>query len=382
MKKLSKIGYDLSDVSIVQTSISPIRHRSECNPFRTIANKEMYPVIVSPMASVTDESNYKIWLENKFMCVIPRSVDVNTRLKLMYETFASFSLEESETILPYINNENKEFYICIDIAHGTMAPLYDVCKKLKKLYGNKIIIMTGNIATPEAYSFYVDAGIDYVRCFIGAGSRCTTACNVSVFYPKATLLDELNQERIKWENNHDCEAPTKLIADGGISNFDDIQKCLGLGADFVMCGNIFAKSEEACGDVFYMDPNNPNNRYTKPQYNAAIKYLKNILQQSKEETEIEESKTELNYLSTFKLYREYFGMSCKIAQKITGGDGNKTAEGISRPIPVEYPIAKWTDNMQSYLRSTMSYAGCYDLDEFKNNCEFIISFSGDRAYRK
>ena len=58
MSKLVKIGYDLDDVSIVQAPISPIRHRNECNPYRMIANKEMYPVIVSPMASVTNEHNY------------------------------------------------------------------------------------------------------------------------------------------------------------------------------------------------------------------------------------------------------------------------------------------------------------------------------------
>ena len=67
---------------------------------------------------------------------------------------------------------------------------------------------------------------------------------------------------------------------------------------------------------------------------------------------------------------------------MTGGLGNKTSEGISKPVPIEYPIAKWADNMKSYLISTMSYAGCYDLDEFKNNTEIIINFSGDRAYRK
>ena len=58
MSKLVKIGYELSDVSIIQSPISPIRHRSECNPYRIIAGREMYPVIVSPMASVTNEHNY------------------------------------------------------------------------------------------------------------------------------------------------------------------------------------------------------------------------------------------------------------------------------------------------------------------------------------
>ena len=177
MSKLVKIGYELSDVSIIQTPISPIRHRSECNPYRTIAGREMYPVIVSPMASVTNEHNYKKWLDNKFMCVVPRSVDVETRLLLVKEVFVSFSLDEAENLLTServvkMLSKHDKFYVCIDLAHGTMSVLYDACKSLKTFYGDKIEIMTGNIATPEAYPFYVDAGIDYVRCFIGSGSRC------------------------------------------------------------------------------------------------------------------------------------------------------------------------------------------------------------------
>ena len=396
MSKLVKIGYDLDDVSIVQAPISPIRHRSECNPYRMIADREMYPVIVSPMASVTDEHNYTKWLENKFMCVVPRSVDIQTRLTLMNEVFVSFSLNEAENALlseqvinSMINNLNKKMYVCIDLAHGTMSALYDACKNLKKIYSDRIEIMTGNTATPDAYSFYVDAGIDYMRCFIGSGSRCTSAANGGTFYPRATLLDELNNERIKWENDHGKSAPTKIIADGGIKNFDDIQKCLALGADFVMCGNIFAKSEEACGGILYLKPNEFN-----AYINGEIKAIESdfYMQQEKafkkklmESTSIETTincNRALDDLKKYKPYREYYGMSTKRAQLETGGFGNKTSEGISKPVLIEYPISKWADNMKSYLISTMSYTGCYDLDEFKNNAEVIINFSGDRAYRK
>jgi IMP dehydrogenase/GMP reductase len=396
MSKLTKIGYDLDDVSIVQTPISPIRHRNECNPYRTIAEQEMYPVIVSPMATVTDEHNYKTWLDNKFMCVVPRSVDIQTRLNLMNEVFVSFSLDEAENALlsgqvinSMINNLNNKMYVCIDLAHGTMSALYDACKNLKKIYTDRIEIMTGNVATPDAYSFYADAGIDYMRCFIGSGSRCTSSANGGTFYPRASLLDELNTERIKWENNHDKPAPTKIIADGGIKNFDDIQKCLALGADFVMCGNIFAKSEEACGNIMYINPDEFNDylngkikAISKEFYDNQINTLKNKINESNNIDQLRLYDKSLNELEKLKPYREYWGMSTKIAQRMTGGLGNKTSEGISKPVPIEYPIAKWADNMKSYLISTMSYAGCYDLDEFKNNTEIIINFSGDRAYRK
>ena len=116
-------------------------------------------------------------------------------------------------------------------------------------------IMTGNVANPNAYIYYADAGIDYLRACIGTGSRCTTSANVGVHYPTATLLDELRMEK---EIEFGRPAPTKIIADGGIANFDDIQKCLALGAALVMSGSIFAKSWEACGEVGYLHPDNLN----------------------------------------------------------------------------------------------------------------------------
>ena len=67
MSKLVKNWYDYDVCQ--ETPISPIRHRNECNPYRTIAGREMYPVIV--ILSVTNEHNYKTWLDNKFMCVVP-----------------------------------------------------------------------------------------------------------------------------------------------------------------------------------------------------------------------------------------------------------------------------------------------------------------------
>lgn len=396
MSKLVKIGYELSDVSIIQTPISPIRHRSECNPYRIIAGREMYPVIVSPMASVTNEHNYKKWLDNKFMCVVPRSVDINTRLSLVNEVFTSFSLDEAENALlsgkvieSMMDNNDKKMYVCIDLAQGTMSALYEACKNLKKIYSDRIEIMTGNIATPDAYAFYVDAEIDYVRCFIGSGSRCTSAANGGTYYPRATLLDEINDARIKWEYDNGKVSPTKIIADGGISNFDDIQKCLALGADFVMIGNAFAKSEEACGKLVYINPEEFNDYLKGKVKGASEEYyhtqIKDLTNKLKESNSLDRTKMFQNLLDEwYKMqpYREYYGMSTKRAQTITGGEGNKTSEGISVPVPVEYPIAKWADNMKSYLISTMSYAGCYDLDEFRNNTEIIINYSGDKAYRK
>ena len=341
LSKLRKVGYELSDVNIVQADISFINHRAECNPYVKFPNmdNDFYPVIVSPMGAVTNEHNYKTWLNEKFMCVVPRTVDVEKRLEIMFEAFASFSLNEAEDILRFVDLKGKTAYVCIDIAHGTMSRLYEVCKYLKHHYKQQMIIMTGNVANPNAYVYYADAGIDYLRACIGTGSRCTTSANVGVHYPTATLLDELRMEKERWEIEFGRPAPTKIIADGGIANFDDIQKCLALGADLVMSGSIFAKSWEACGNVGYMHPDNLNMTDAIPEkvyldkINGFENALKDMLQDyEKYKEEIAQVTESLAKMRKRKPYREYYGMSTKRAQKETGGKGTTTAEGISRPV--------------------------------------------------
>ena len=391
LSKLRKVGYELSDVNIVQADISFINHRAECNPYVKFPNmdNDFYPVIVSPMGAVTNEHNYKTWLNEKFMCVVPRTVDIEKRLEIMYEAFASFSLNEAEDVLRFVDLGDKTAYVCIDIAHGTMNRLYEVCKYLKHHYKQQMIIMTGNVANPNAYIYYADAGIDYLRACIGTGSRCTTSANVGVHYPTATLLDELRMEKERWEIEFGRPAPTKIIADGGIANFDDIQKCLALGADLVMSGSIFAKSWEACGEVGYLHPDNLNVMDGIPEkiYLEKIKGFEDVLidllkDYEKYKLEIAQVTESLTKLRKRKPYREYYGMSTKRAQKETGGKGTTTAEGISRPIPVEYNINKWADNMKSFLVSVMSYTDSKTLKELAENTELIINLSGDRQFRK
>ena len=333
--KLTKKGYELESVFVVQAEISTIAHRAECDPMITLCGRRVYPVIVAPMGSVTDENNYKIWLENNFICVVPRTVDFEKRIEISKETFASFSLTEAQSLAGRAlvagpDGVKNKRYVCIDIAHGTMDRLYQVCQMLRQAFDDTIVIMTGNVANPEAYDWYDNSGIDFMRIGVGTGSRCTTSCNVGVHYPTATLIDELSMRK------EDILGRTELIMDGGISNFDDIQKCIALGCLGVMSGD--------------EDPDT-----YKPAYEKLLKR---------------------------KPYRKYYGMSTKLAQKITGGSGKKTSEGIIKPIPVEYPIAKWAENMEDYLRSAMSYAGVCNIEQMRRETELIVNLSGDKSFRK
>ena len=379
--KLTKTTYYLKDVAVVQSPISYQLHRADVNPFTTTCGRETLPIFVAPMASVTDENNYKIWIDNKVTPVVPRSVmmrlNINQRLEIAKTTFVSISLQEA--VMLYENNtfdnyKDNTLYICIDIAHGTLSSLFDVCRNIKEKYGKNVVIMTGNIANPDAYINYCLNGIDYVRCSIGTGSRCTSSANVSIAMGNATLLDEINDLRlnIRWQiengkcNHNPIITETKIIADGGIGWFDDIQKSLALGADYVMIGKLFAECNEACEPVYYA--------VSEDEYIRGNKF-----------TPSEMLKKEIDCpgcRDLFNRYRDYYGMSTKKSQSITGGDGSKTSEGISKPVEVKHSVSKFLDNAESYLRSCMTYTNSETLGDLKNAEVVILGGTGDLTYRK
>ena len=382
--KLTKVGYELEDVNIIQAPISFIEHRSECDPMIEMCGRKVYPVIVAPMGAVTDENNYKTWLENGFICVVPRTVDYEKRIEISKETFASFSLSEAEELWEKKTLEDGAVhYICIDIAHGTMQALYQICHRLTESLHDNVVVMTGNVAVPEAYDYYSNNRIDFMRACIGTGSRCITTSNVGIHYPTATLIDELRMEKERKEE-WDGEANTEIIVDGGIHNFDDIQKCLCLGAFAVMSGSIFAKAREACESIVFLHPDNLNmaDAISVEDYYEKLEELK-----EKSDKFCGDSKFNIYWdsyrrLSLRKPYRLYYGMSTKKAQKLTGGSGKVTSEGFSKPIPVEYPIAKWAEDMADYMRSCMSYTGCRTIQELRDNTKLIINGSGKNSYWK
>jgi glutamate synthase domain-containing protein 2 len=168
----------------------------------------------------------------------------------------------------------------------------------------------------------------------------------------ASLIDEC---RILKDSNKDIKH-TQIIADGGMRNFDDIIKSLGLGADYVMCGSLFNKMLESAGNTYH------KSSWTDKTKKPMEAYL--VDQYSEE--------TELKFRNGLELVKEYYGMSTKRAQREMGHENLKTSEGILKINPVEYTMSQWTDNFISYLKSTMSYTGKRTLKEFIGKVDFQV----------
>lgn len=130
--------------------------------------------------------------------------------------------------------------VVLDCAHGHSKGVITLLRKIKLEYP-ELDVVVGNIATYEAAKLLVDNGADGVKVGIGPGSICTTRIVAGVGVPQLTAVYEAYRA-IKGSG-------AALIADGGLRYSGDIVKALAAGADCVMCGSMFAGTEESPGET-------------------------------------------------------------------------------------------------------------------------------------
>lgn len=431
-------GYSYNDLTLVPVEISNVSSRSECNPF--IGDKFL-PIFTAPMASVVNFENYEKFLDNGITPIIPRNISLEVRKDLMNDQqWTALSMKEFEDLfinnyLDRIGDFRTHYFICVDIANGHMKSLYDKCiiaKKNADAGDYKLTIMTGNIANAKTYewisknSTYLDkkgkrkCAIDFIRVGIGGGCGCITSSNVSIHYPQASLINECYQVKQDLENEtlrqgaydeipkYNYDLP-KIVADGGIRNYDHVIKALALGADYVMIGSLFAQCIESAGDKtqknidqkipinfpvlrykdFYKDDKgNWWGHYTDDFIEHSLEPWKNDIDKYKDQPV--GSITTNDYLIAVEKYNDklkelacdkfigtidvkFFGMASADGQKSISGKKTKTAEGITKYLPVKYTLSGWVENMISYLRSAMSYCDCFKLEEFIGKPTLIVN---------
>lgn len=343
--------YNLDEITLIPAMVSSIKSRSECNA--TYQGK--YPIFVSPMACLVDDTNVETLKSCGLNVIVPRTVPWGIRMDRMVQNeWVAVGLKEakhlyytwSRVLANGFELEDFTPHLCIDQANGHMMELLELCRDFKLLLGRDgIKIMTGNIAHPNTYYSYAVHGVDYVRCSVGTGHGCTTSCQTGFHYPMGSLLIDINKQKklverdlldAAIESDKCIYTLPKVIADGGIGTSEQAIKALALGADYVMLGEIIARSEEACGKIVV-----ERNKYG------------------------------------FKS-REYYGMSTERAQiEINNASYEpnpdfkpKRAEGIEKIVPIEYSMRDWLNNFQTDLKSAMSYANAKNLLQFIGKVEW------------
>ena len=130
--------------------------------------------------------------------------------------------------------------VVLDSAHGHSKGVIDKLKAIKATYPN-LDVVVGNIATADAARCLAEAGADGIKVGIGPGSICTTRIVAGVGVPQLSAIYEV-ANAVKGSG-------IPVIADGGLRYSGDVVKALAAGGDCVMCGSMFAGTEEAPGET-------------------------------------------------------------------------------------------------------------------------------------
>ena len=324
----------LDEITLIPASKSYIKSRSHCNPY--IGDTDKLPIFIAPMTCLINNENYNNIRESKFIPILPVSYKYNDGSKIFtkeaykWQAISINSLKNiDEDTLPK-NPSN----ILIDCANGNMDIIFETVVRIKSKLKDNISIMIGNIANPETYEQCILSGVDYVRVGIGGGGGCLTSVNTGIHCSLPWIIKECLDIRERYKNRKH----TKIVADGGINSIDKIIKCLALGADYVMIGEMFARCYEACSPI--------------------------------------------NQSKGF-IYREYYGQASTQGQIDRFGITKSYPEGTVKEVIVENSMNNLITAIEASLRSAMSYCNCSSLKDFINNRYVRIqSIDEYRAYYK
>lgn len=334
--------YSLDEVGLIPAVKSEIRHRGEVIPFvQSPFGGSKLPVFVAPMTCVLNANNICEFSQSRFEPILP-VIDADIELRTQLPNGSNWLGWTAMTLAEFKNtfnackaDENRKYYILIDVANGHMAELFQVVKDAKQEYGNNLIVMIGNIANPNTYIECCKAEVDYVRIGIGGGAGCTTSVQTGIHASIPYLLEGIKLAKLKLYSESIVEYKTKVIADGGINTIAKAIKCLALGADYVMMGKCFAECEEANSSVIQYF--NTNDSEGKP---------------------------------TVEKRHLYYGQSSKEGQLDRFGKVKSNPEGIAKWIPVTTNLSEFADKFEAALRSAMSYCGAKTLSDFVGKVKY------------
>ena len=216
--------------------------------------------------------------------------------------------------------------IVIDTAHGHSAGVIRKIKEIRETFPDATLI-AGNVATGEGTRALFEVGVDVVKVGIGPGSICTTRVVAGVGVPQITAI-------------YDAATVAKefgkaIIADGGIKYSGDIAKAIAAGGHVVMLGSMLAGTDESPGEF------------------------------------------EIFQGRRFKTYR---GMGSLAAMENGSGDryfqakneaNKRVPEGIEGRVAYKGSAADIIFQMVGGLRSGMGYVGAHNLEELRENTQFV-----------
>ena len=289
------------------------------------------PIISSPMDTVTELDMLVAMEMNGGLGIIHRYNSIDDQSKLVKQAkvvevdnvgaaigVTGDYLERAQALVEAGAN-----VLCVDVAHGHHSMMKTALTNLRKVFGNSVHIMAGNVATGEGACALAEWGADSVRVGVGGGSICSTRLVSGHGVPTfQTVMDCV-----------EAGCPIPIIADGGMKTSGDIVKALAAGADFVMLGSMLAGTDQAPGQVF--DAGN-------------------------------------------KKYKVYRGMASSEAQVNWRGK-TSTPEGISTTIPYKGDVNTILADLKGGIQSGMSYSGARTINDLQAKARFVQQTTAGQA---
>jgi len=122
----------------------------------------------------------------------------------------------------------------LDVAYAYTEAIFAEVLWIKRTFSDKYLVV-GNVATSDAACDLRSLKVDYIKCGVGSGAVCLTRRVTGCGVPQLSAVIE-------------CAHEANVISDGGAKSSADCVKALAAGASFVMCGGLFAGTDETLDD--------------------------------------------------------------------------------------------------------------------------------------
>lgn len=134
--------------------------------------------------------------------------------------------------------------VCFDSSDGYSEFQKEAALWVREQYGDKLIIGGGNVVSSDGFEYLVkEAKLDFVKVGIGGGSICITREQKGIGRGQASALLDVVAARNEFLKRTGEYVP--VCSDGGLANDTQIIVALAMGADFVMMGRYFARTNES-----------------------------------------------------------------------------------------------------------------------------------------
>ncbi len=327
MRESMRQAFTYDDIALVP-QFNNILSRTEplLESWLTKKLKISTPLLAANMDTVIGDDLAEVLLANGTIPIFHRFTDFEEQKrwvkKFAGKTFISCGIQDKKLDETRKLLDEGALGVCIDVAHGHSARMFEYIKELKRTHPDREII-AGNVCTAMAYHDLVNAGADAVKVGVGPGAACSTRMVTGFGVPQFTAVYDCAQvaERLR----------VPLIADGGIKTSRDVVLALAAGASSVMVGKLFAMTKESAAQK-------------RPSEKAKTGFEAKFRGQASEDFQTD----------------------------FYGGLKEKTvAEGIDFWAPMSGTAGELIDKLLGGLRSGMTYGGARNIKELQRKAEFV-----------